>query len=78
MTQESSQRIFNPCSVLMSQASTSINIPMGRGRGRPPSRGMDQKLLRKRQHNQEDDDQTGDALSGPGDEEKSKRLKLDP
>jgi hypothetical protein len=47
MTQESSQRIFNPSSVLMSQAST-IHIPMGRGRGRPPSRGMDQKLLRKR------------------------------
>ena len=40
MTQESSQRIFNPSSVLMSQAST-IHIPMGRGRGRPPSRGMD-------------------------------------
>jgi hypothetical protein len=77
MTQESSQRIFNPSSVLMSQVST-INIPMGRGRGRPPSQALDQKLLRKRQHNQEDDDQAGDGLSGPGDEEVSKRLKLDP
>ena len=47
MTQESSQRILNPSSVLMSQAST-IHIPIGRGRGRPPSRGIDQKLLRKR------------------------------
>ena len=77
MTQESSQRIINPSSVLMSQAST-INIPMGRGRGRPPSRGPEQKLLRKRQHNHEEDYHTGDALSGPGDEETSKRLKLDP
>ena len=76
MTQESSQRIINPSCVLMSQAST-INIPMGRGRGRPPSRGKCQKLLRKRQLNHEEDFQTGDALTGPGDEEKCKRLKLD-
>ena len=65
----------------MSQAST-IKMPSGRGRGRPPNKANDQKILKKRHHHQEEEKQMLISSKDSGcvryEEELGKRFKVDP